>query len=150
MYLSGAETPQLHDGALGVPQRGGIGGGDHHHAVRRRGGQGEALSQPGGRVDQAVVVPLPDLVGQGAHGLHGEPAPHRGQRRGQQRQLGVFPVGRRGFLQGAAALQHIGEIHGGAVRQAQRQIQIPQRNVAVQRQCGIAHGGQRQRYAGGE
>ena len=59
-------------------------------------------------------------------------------------------MGHSGLLQRAARRQHIGEVHQRTVTEAQRQIQIPQGDVAVHAKDVLAKGGQRQSGIGGE
>lgn len=59
-------------------------------------------------------------------------------------------MGHHGGLQGAALQRHIGKIHQRLVRQAQRQIEIPQPDVAVHAQHAPAALGQRRADAGSQ
>ena len=65
MEVAGGEAVKLHDGVLGVPRGGGVGGGDHHAAVGGAGGQPEAKTQARRGIQQAVVKLLPDGFQQG-------------------------------------------------------------------------------------
>ena len=51
-------------------------------------------------------------------------------------------MGHRRLMQGAAALQHVGEVHQRPVAEPQRQIQVPQGDVTVQAQHPLPHVGQ--------
>ena len=51
-------------------------------------------------------------------------------------------MGHRRLMQGAAALQHVGEVHQRPVAEPQRQIQVPQGDIAVQAQHPLPHVGQ--------
>ena len=150
MHRVGGEGGQLHGGALGVPHGGDIGGGDDDDLIGHAGRHLEPLAQSGGSIHQAPVVLLPYLAGQSCQ------LPYRqGQRPvshgcGQQVQRPVFLMGHHGLLQRAALRQHVGEIHQSPIAEPQRQIQVPQRDVAVHAQHVLVQRCQRQTGIGGE
>ena len=148
MKVAPSQTVQLHDGALGVPQGGGVGVGDHHRPVGVVAGQMETHPQPRRGVDQAVVVGLPDAVQQRFHLLrcngHGP-----GRQGGcQQVQLGILGVLHHGILQRTSPGDDVGEVHQSPVAEPQCQIQIPQGDVAVQTQGMAPQRRQRQPHIG--
>ena len=110
----------------------------------------EAGAEACRRVQQAVVEPLADLSQQGCHLLLGDGAATGADRRRQQVQPRNVGMLHDGGVQVAAVLGHVGKIHEGPVAEAQRQVQIPQADVAVQTQHLLAAEGQRGAGAGHE
>ncbi len=134
-------APHLAHCPLGVPQRRGVGGGDHHRPVAAAYGQLEAGPQSGGGVQKDVVKPLSGLPQQASHGLLSE-AVGEGEGGGQQEKAPNVGMLHRRPFQRAAPLEHVGEIHQRPVGQAQRQIQVPQPHVHVDAQRAVTQRGQ--------
>ena len=131
---------KLRYGALGVPQGGGVGGGDDDGPVRRGHGQLKAVAQPGGGVHKDVVEILSGLVHHPAEAV--DVRVDEGQRGGEQIQPVDVRVLRHGGEEGAAQLHHVGEVHERAVVQPQRDVQIPQADVQIDAQHPVPQRGQ--------
>ena len=137
------------DHPLGVPQGGGVGGGDHNAPVRAAHRQPEPLAHAGGGVHQDVVVLLSGRAQEGLHPLLAD-ARGQGERGGEEVEIFDHRVGHRRPLQGAAALQHVGEVHEGPIGEAQGDVQVAQADVHVDAQHPAAQGGQTGRDAPGQ
>ncbi|MPM92312.1 hypothetical protein SDC9_139447 [bioreactor metagenome] len=149
MNLRNSAGELLH-GALGVPQGGGVGGCHHKSAVGASDGGLKTASQTGGAVQQDIFIFPPRLL-QERFQIGVVPAQLGNKNRSrQQRQTWNIRMGGGGPLEGAAAGEHVGEIHQRLVGHAQGDIQIAQPHVQIHAERFVSQRGQTGARPGGE
>ncbi len=135
MEPAGAELPQLHHGMLRIPQE------EASCVVTTTQRSAPQTGQLGIPVPALPVRPA-DRSQTAAGSLQHPPSgvllchsrPPHSHRRRQQIEIGNTGVRHHSRFQRAAVQRHIGKIHQRPVGKTQRQIQIPQTDVAVQTQ----------------